>query len=184
MAGRPAPSVVPRRNWTRTPGALVLGVAGATLIALDSAWILLFGGTLPTWLSLGPSLVFLGAAGLVEAALLAVAAVYAYLHPRHHTALGVAMITLALLALQSGGGLYLGTLLGYVGGIVAVAHRPATGAESLERVDLDAVRRDPVLEADLLRSGFRLSDEAPGSEGPSDGAVTTLAPGAPPGPAP
>ncbi len=159
-------------------------MTGAILIALNAAWLLFLGGTLPSWLSSGASLVWLGGVGLVEAGLLAGAAVYAYLEPRHHTALGVAMITLALLALQIGGGALLGTLLGYVGGVVAIAYRPAAGTDTLETVDLDAVRRDPVLEADLIRSGYHLSDSPPGPGETGAGTPRSASAGIPPGPAP
>lgn len=146
----------PADGRKRPAGVVSLGLSGAALIALQSTWAVLFGGLAespqgPGW---GLSIQVLGGLGLAEAVGLALASLFAYTLVRSHTTLGIVMISLSLLSLYSGGGLILGTLLGYVGGLLAIAYRPVGETVDIMNVNLDEVRDDPVAEAELVDAGI------------------------------
>lgn len=140
-----------------TGGAMALTVIGAALILIQSVYNIAFGRFLfyPVWGGPDVSLRVLGGLGVAIAILLEIFAAALYFAPRHHVFLGVAILTLALLSLYTGGGFLAGAFLAYVGSLIAVfasvapARRAWNAPMPAEAVD------DPVIEADLLASPGR-----------------------------
>jgi len=143
---------------TRPSAAAVLGLAGAVLIALQAADVILYPGGYhaPTFGSFSFGVVSLGTMGFVEAVILVIASAGAFLSPRSHLELGVIVITMAVFSFYVGGGFFLGALLAYVGGILMIFHEPKelpvkpipAGTSAAAEIE-----EDPVMEADLIDSG-------------------------------
>ena len=168
MPSTPTPTTEPSRTppsgdlWETQPArpaaAAALGLAGAVLIALQSAEVILNPGNYhaPNFGGFTFGVASLGAMGFVEAVVLVAASAGAFLSPRAHLELGVIVISIALLSFYVGGGFFLGALLAYVGGILAIFHEPKevpvkpipTGTPAAAEIE-----EDPVLEADLIDSG-------------------------------
>ena len=139
-----------------TRGALVMAVIGALLIFFQSLGLVFVGALVPalTWGDLGLSFGVLGWFGILVALLLVALSVWLYSAPEQHLILGVGMLTLAVLSLYSGGGLILGFLLSYVGSLLAIFARPPTAFRGAVPILSPQAQDDPVVEADLIDSGF------------------------------
>ncbi len=140
-----------------TGGAMALTIIGAALILVQSVYDVAFGRGLfyPVWGSVDFSLRVLGGFGVAFAILLEIFAAALYFAPRHHVFLGVAILTLSLLSLYTGGGFVVGAFLAYVGSLIAVfASVAPVRRESNAPMPAEAAD-DPVLEADLLASPGR-----------------------------
>jgi len=145
----PTPRIVPPLI------ASALAGAGAVLVAVEAAFLVLYptNYTAPRLGTYNLSVESLGVMAFVEAAVLLAAAVGLYLSPRSHLELGVVAITIALLSLYAGGGFFLGALLGYFGGMLAIFHEPEQTVAAPARPEREAAEDDPVVEADLIESG-------------------------------
>lgn len=138
-----------------TGGAMVLCMVGAALILLQGVYDLALGSLLesPLFGVLSVPAQAIGAFGVFTAIVLEVLALALYFEPHRHLALGVGIMTVALLSLFAGGGLLLGTFLCYAGSLIAifasVPAKPRAKEVSLPPEAMD----DPVLEADLRDSG-------------------------------
>jgi hypothetical protein len=145
-------------------GAVVLTFAGALLIVLEGIYLVLshvsapLNDFVPTGLLI-PSVQVLGFLACVEGGAILGLALWVYAQPEFHTVAGIGSLTIALLSLYSGGGFLAGATLAWVGGILAIYHRPGpsfAGAYSPE--DL---AEDPVIEADVLASEARMAKPGP-----------------------
>lgn len=171
------PATTPTGNlWetqlSRPAAAAALGLAGAVLIALQSAEVILYPGSYhaPNFGGFTFGVESLGAMGFVEAVILVAASAGAFLSPRAHLELGVVVITIAVFSFYVGGGFFLGALLAYVGGILAIFHEPKevpvkpipAGTPVAAEIE-----EDPVLEADLIDSGRAVpAKDSTGPRGP------------------
>jgi len=142
----------------RPVAASVLGSAGALLLAAEGALLILYPGhySAPNLGGVGLTVGGLGVMAFAEAIVLIVVSAGAYLSPKSHLEFGVIMLTMAVLSLYTGGGFFLGALLGYVGGILAVFHDPAQVPVEPAHPPAKEVEaeEDPVVEADLIDSGL------------------------------
>ncbi|HYA70410.1 MAG TPA: hypothetical protein VEH28_03485 [Thermoplasmata archaeon] len=155
----PDPVVVSQRpvqGSGGTLGAMVMTLVGAALIFLQSVELLLVGSfyKVPLWGSLDLTATDLGGFGLFVAFALILLAILLFFVPGRHLVLGVGMLTFSLLSLYSGGGAILGFLLCYVASLIAIFARPRLVARAVPRVRSAEAAEDPVVEADLLDSGF------------------------------
>jgi hypothetical protein len=132
---------------------VVLGITGAVLIALESIYQIAYGSSLVTLngLGLAYSVRTLGVFGAFESVLLVVFCVLLFEYPHLHKTCGVALLTLAVLSLFSGGGLLLGTLCSYVAGVLSVFLFPVPRRRPTAASLRDSAE-DPVAEADVLDS--------------------------------
>jgi len=153
-------------QWTRPGATAALGLAAALLVALQSTGLLLVSGlTRPSDVgSLGVTLGGIAVVGIMEAIVLGAVSILAYLSPQSHVELGVLIVTMALLSLYVGGGFFLGTLLGWVAGVLAIFYEPRKILLQPVRAPVPEIEDDPVAEADLLDSGV----VAPGRAGDED----------------
>ena len=137
-------------------GVTYLGIIAGALTALQAAIYVGVGGFSNSTMAVaGTGLIssglVLGALGLVESVLLISFAVWLYYQPHHHSLLGIGILTLALLGLLTGGGFWLGSLCGYVAGVLAIRLTPEPRRPPLATSRREAAD-DPVAEADLFDS--------------------------------
>ena len=105
------------------PIAAVLLVGFATLLVFLDGVALLFAGNVLNSVGageLGFEVGTLGAFALLWSLVLVTVTVQLYRSPDHHVGLGIAAIAVSVVALTSGGGFFLGTILGVIGGILAI----------------------------------------------------------------
>lgn len=102
--------------------ALIVSLLAATLVLLDGAALLLAGGALSTagFYDAAGLASLLGVAGLLFGFVLLGLAIQLYREPMSSGWCGVGILVVSLLALVSGGGFFLGTVLGVIGGILAI----------------------------------------------------------------
>ena len=137
-------------------GAMVLCVIGAILILVESVALLLAGSAydFPSWGVFESSLVIVGGLGILVAVLIVAFAILLYALPQHHMVFGVGLLTLSVLSINSGGGVFLGFLLSYVGSLIAIFARPPNVVRTMDPDLAAAAESDPVVEADLLNRGY------------------------------
>jgi hypothetical protein len=139
----------------------MLIAVGAVLIALEGLYLVVAGPTTSYFGSLAT-----GGTFVVSTTALGVLAVLAGLsgsglaamvsaRPDHHTFVGGASLTIALLSLFAGGGFLLGAALLYVGGCLALYYRPAPALSPQEDAPDDVLDEDPVVEADMIATRTR-----------------------------
>lgn len=141
-------------------GATVLGAVGALLIVLEGVFLTVAGSSLMpiSWTVFALSTtvstsvvaaVTIGLGGLALALTLLV-----YLWPETHTFGGIGMISIASLSLFSGGGLLLGALMLWVGGVLAIYFGRQTG------IPEDVARPQDRFEDDMLPGPTGVSPRA------------------------
>jgi len=102
--------------------AVLVSAAAAGLVIANGVSVFLQGQGLSSeqFAPISSAVQSLGVTAAVFGALILLFAVALYLLPRAHVPIGSAIIGFALLSLVGGGGYYLGSLLGVVGGVLAI----------------------------------------------------------------
>lgn len=106
-------------------------MAGAVLILFDGV-VLLAAGNLLANAGFYDASQFAGAIGLgalVIGFLLVLLTIILYREPESSLGLGIGILILSLLAILTGGGFILGTILGAIGGVAAILRGASCGAE-------------------------------------------------------
>ncbi|MGI0054604.1 MAG: DUF6114 domain-containing protein [Thermoplasmata archaeon] len=113
--------------------AFVLSLIGGILIllvALVFAAVLLVVGTAFLFLGRGTGAsiaIGYGVGGLLIGILIIAFAGLLLRHPRNHVGYGIAIVVLSLVSIVVGAGFYLGLILAFVGGILAIVYQPGRG---------------------------------------------------------
>ncbi len=104
-----------------TAAAVLTFIAGLLMI-IDGALLSVAGGLIGG--TAGGFVGTLGGLGILFGLFLFIFGFVLYVRPEHHLILGVLIIVVSLTSILSGGGFFLGLILGVVGGILAVVHDP------------------------------------------------------------
>ncbi|HEY1198155.1 MAG TPA: hypothetical protein VGG32_05465 [Thermoplasmata archaeon] len=139
-------------------------MVAAVLMMLEGVYFVAYGAGIPAYAfipsgSFIPSLQVSGIIAFFEGALVLTLALVVLAWPSWHRFVGVGSITLGLLNMFSGGGWFLaGTVLAYIGGVIAIYYTPRRTAVSAIELSADIIDDDPVIEADILSSEPHSSD--------------------------
>ncbi len=109
-------------------GAVLILVDGAVLVAASS---IVLSSTSPTDQLVGGDILGLGALAIVLGLVLLATVAYLAFNPETHTAAGVVLLAVSALAFLTGGGFFLGSILGIIGGVLAIVFPYDEGAETL-----------------------------------------------------
>ncbi|MGI0132280.1 MAG: hypothetical protein ACREDK_04205 [Thermoplasmata archaeon] len=106
--------------------AFGLSLASGFLMGIEGL-VYLWAANLVPSLASGPAanaassvLSDLGGLALFFGFVVVILAIYLFARPESHTGVGISVLVLSLIALFTGGGFYLGTILGVLGGITAI----------------------------------------------------------------
>ncbi len=126
--GRPyPPGTVAPGELQRPTAAMVLAIVGGVFI-IAAAILEVIVGTQQAQLSfgfLGGTYILSGLLGIAVGILVLVFGVLVYVQPQHHVVYGVLILVFAVVSLVSFfGGVFIGFVLGLIGGILAIVHRP------------------------------------------------------------
>ena len=105
----------------------MLSLIGGFLILLVAAFFAVTALAIDSYSDVdgfGGALAFVGVVGIGIGALIIVFAILVHSYPHHHVVLGVLIVVLSIVSLASSGGLFLGFLLGVIGGILSITWRP------------------------------------------------------------
>jgi Family of unknown function (DUF6114)/zinc-ribbon domain len=109
--------------------AMVLSLIGGIFVLIGGALLAAAGGILSSLAIVGGGLVTaFGIVGVVFGILMIVGAVMMYTNPASHTMWGVIVLVLSILSwVFAIGGIFIGFLLGLIGGILALVFKPSMG---------------------------------------------------------
>jgi ribosomal protein S27AE len=102
-------------------GAFILSLIGGIFILL---WGLLLADVGSRFGVFGSALTALGALEALLGLLVMIFGILLYVMPTHHTAFGVLVLVFSIASLIGLGGLFLGFILGLIGGILGIVHKP------------------------------------------------------------
>ena len=153
-------------------GACIFSASSGALLAVEGGLLALASTatTNPVLTSVSSSLGAAGAIDVFEGVVLILLAFGLLFNPRSHTGIGIAVLTFALLSVFTGGGFYLGALLGFLGGVLGIIFKPRLQVEASDSQTSEEEFDDPVEEADLVDAGVLPRDaveEPPAAPGPS-----------------
>jgi hypothetical protein len=106
----------------------------AFVLSLIGGIFMIFGGIA---LTIGFSFVFggvgavIGVVGVVMALIVLLGAVMLYQKPQSHTMWGVIILILSIIALPNAWGFGIGSLLAFIGAILALVYKPSTAAGAM-----------------------------------------------------
>ena len=127
MMGAPAPyGGVPYQDppLAKPVAAFVLSLIGGIIIVLWGAFILLIGATFSDFGVFASGVLFIGFIELITGLLVLALGIGLYVAPQHHLAFGIVILISSIASLIGGGGLFLGFILGLIGGILGIIHHP------------------------------------------------------------
>ena len=109
--------------------AMVLSLIGGIFVLIGGAILAAAGGLLASLAIVGGGLVFVfGIVGIVFGILMIVGAIMMYTNPASHTMWGAIVLVLSILSwVFAIGGIFIGFLLGLIGGILALVFKPSMG---------------------------------------------------------
>lgn len=157
-AAQPHSKALPRPVSTRPlsgypPAAVAPLVVAAILMMIEGIYFVAYGSSvtynvlIPSGL-LVPSLYVSGYIAFLEGALVLALALIALTWRGWHRFVGVGCLTIGLLSLFSGGGFFVGAVVAYIGGIIAVYHTPPSVLAAAVEPSPDNPDYDPVIDAD------------------------------------
>jgi len=107
---------------------MVLSLIGGIFVLIGGAILAAVGGFLASLSIIGGGVLLLGIVGVVFGIIMIVGAVMMYSNPQSHTMWGVIILVLSILSwVVAAGGLFIGFLLGLIGGILALVFKPSMG---------------------------------------------------------
>ncbi len=104
--------------------AFVLGLIGGIFILILALIITAVGGALTGLVPGGGFVLIFGVFGLVCAILVILGSVMLYNKPETHTMWGVIVLLFSIFGFASGGGFFIGSILGIIGGALGIAYKP------------------------------------------------------------
>jgi hypothetical protein len=113
--------------------AMVLSLIGGIFVLLGGAFIAFLGSVISSLSLAGTgaasaTLLALGLVGVIFGIIMILGAVMMYTNPQSHTMWGVIVLILSILSwIVAAGGLFIGFLLGLIGGILALVFKPSMG---------------------------------------------------------
>lgn len=108
---------------------MVLSLIGGIFVLIGGAIIAAVGGFLASLTVIGGGFVLaFGIVGVVFGIIMIIGAVMMYSNPQSHTMWGVIVLVLSILSwVFAAGGIFIGFLLGLIGGILALTFKPSMG---------------------------------------------------------
>ncbi len=146
--------------------ACILSVLGGSLIGLEGVLFLAGWGFYVPPVLPGPAISPGGLGGMAVGVAVAVVLLSFLLlfWPQAHVTVGIGIVTFGLLSLPLGGGFFLGAMVAWVGGVLAILYVPRLVANPTTVIEEEPFV-DPVEEADLIDAGQVVPlPEPPGSE--------------------
>lgn len=108
---------------------MVLSLIGGIFVLIGGAILAALGGFLASLTVVGGGFVLaFGIVGVVFGIIMIIGAVMMYSNPQSHTMWGVIVLVLSILSwVFAAGGIFIGFLLGLIGGILALTFKPSMG---------------------------------------------------------
>jgi hypothetical protein len=103
---------------------MVLSVVGGTFILLWGLLLAAVGARALSLSLLGGGLVVIGSVEAVLGLLVLLFGILLYVSPESHVIYGILVLVFSIVSLIGLGGLFIGFLLGLIGGILGIVHRP------------------------------------------------------------
>jgi len=112
----------------RPAAAFALGLVGGLLILIEGIFLFVLGSIVGSagYTALGGLAVNVGILGGIAGVLILLLSIAVFARPDDHVGLGILILVASVLAILVGGGFYIGSIFGVIGGVMAIRFQEAS----------------------------------------------------------